>query len=246
MHQRSNQSIWQYLRQHRLASLVVGHLVLASVLGLALFSSAFGTPLFGASAQSSCASGARTYVVVSGDTLGTIASRNNVTWQSLASYNKLANPNAISIAQRICIPGKGTTTTTTTTTTTFSNTTFNQFATRGFANPYPYGQCTWYANQRFRQLRGFYVPWTSNANAWQWIARAQDYRWKISSAPSIGSILVLQPNVQGASGLGHVGVVEQVLGNGRVIASSMNWGANPSQVSSMNIVPGPGVSFVTV
>jgi N-acetylmuramoyl-L-alanine amidase len=90
-----------------------------------------------------------------------------------------------------------------------------------------------------------YVPWTVNANAYQWTARALDFNWRVSSQPTVGSILVLQPFVQGASYLGHVAVVESVLSNGQVIASSMNWGPDYSSVSTFEFVPGSGVSFVS-
>ena len=89
-------------------------------------------------------------------------------------------------------------------------------------NVFPFGQCTWWANQRYHQLHGSFVPWRTNANAFQWVARAADAGWRVSGTPMVGSIVVLQPDVEGAQGLGHVGVVEQVLTDGRVIASSMN------------------------
>jgi surface antigen len=112
-------------------------------------------------------------------------------------------------------------------------------------NTYPYGQCTWWADQRYHQLHGVFVPWHTNANAWQWSARAGDYGWNVSSSPQVGDILVLQPFEQGAASTGHVGVVEQVLSDGHVVASSMNWGAYPGAVSNVQFTPGPGVSFVS-
>src|SRR5436309_741561 len=38
----------------------------------------------------------------------------------------------------------------------------------GTSNPYPRGQCTWWADQRYHQIHGYYVPWRTNANAYQW------------------------------------------------------------------------------
>jgi surface antigen len=111
-------------------------------------------------------------------------------------------------------------------------------------NQFPYPACTWWANKRYRQLHGVYVPWRRNANAWQWTARAYDFGWHVSWSPSIGSIIDLQPWVQGAYGAGHVGVVEQVLSNGHVIASSMSWGSNPYAVSYTEFAPGGGVTFI--
>lgn len=121
----------------------------------------------------------------------------------------------------------------------------NAVATGIASNAFPYGACTWYADQRYHDLHGTYVPWTSNANAWQWPQRANEYGWRVTSAPRVGSIIVLQSGIQGASWLGHVGVVEQVEGNGSVIASSMNWGANPWAVSRWQFYTGPGVTFIS-
>ncbi|SFF13535.1 2',3'-cyclic-nucleotide 2'-phosphodiesterase / 3'-nucleotidase [Paenibacillus algorifonticola] len=44
------------------------------------------------------------YIVKSGDTLYRIALNHGTTWQKLATYNKLANPNRLSIGQKILIP----------------------------------------------------------------------------------------------------------------------------------------------
>jgi surface antigen len=90
-----------------------------------------------------------------------------------------------------------------------------------------------------------FVPWTTNADAWQWTARAYDFHWHVSSRPSIGAIVDLQPWVQGAYSLGHVAVVEQILGNGDVIASNMNWAPNNWAVTNVRFHPGAGVTFIT-
>jgi surface antigen len=115
---------------------------------------------------------------------------------------------------------------------------------RGGGDPYPYGQCTWWASQRYYELHGVYVPWASQSDAWEWTARAHDFYWTVSSKPSYGAIVDLQPWVQGAYGLGHVAVVEKILPNGDVIASNMNWGGS-SQVVDVEFTPGSGVTFIT-
>jgi predicted chitinase/LysM repeat protein len=51
-------------------------------------------------------SGSRSYTVKSGDTLGEIASRFGTTVSKLASANRIANPNKISVGQKLVIPGK--------------------------------------------------------------------------------------------------------------------------------------------
>ncbi len=116
---------------------------------------------------------------------------------------------------------------------------------QGSGNVFPYGSCTWWANQRYYQLHGFYVPWRTQATAWQWTDRAHQFNWRVSSQPSLGAIVVLRPGVQGASGAGHVAVVEKILPNGHVIASNMSWGRSPGSVTNVEFTPGPGVSFIS-
>ncbi len=237
----NSRRILGYFRQHRIASIVAGHVVVASLLGIILLSSAFGSTLLGAFAQSACSNGDQTYMVVSGDTLGAIANRYHTSWQSLASYNRIANANVIYINEHICIQGNHSTANG------GGGTTYSGTAheTRGWSNPYPYGQCTRYADARFQQLHGYFVPWTSNANAWQWKDRAYQFGWRVSSSPSVGAIVDLQPWVQGAYSFGHVAVVEQVLSDGSVIASNQNWGVYYWEVTNSHIFPGYGVTFIS-
>lgn len=112
-------------------------------------------------------------------------------------------------------------------------------------NPFPYGECTWWADQRYYQLHDVFVPWHTNANAWQWTTRAFEFGWSVSAVPRVGDIMVLQPGVQGAYYVGHVAVVEHVLSGGRFIASSMNWGANRGGITDSQFYAGPGVSFIS-
>ncbi len=114
----------------------------------------------------------------------------------------------------------------------------------GFTNVFSYGQCTWWAAQRYFQLHNVVVPWRSQANAGQWTARAYENGWRVSGLASVGSILVLQGGVQGAGAVGHVGIVEQVLNDGTAIVSSMTWGYGGGRVSLDAVRPGPGVAFL--
>ena len=111
-------------------------------------------------------------------------------------------------------------------------------------NAYPFGQCTWWAAQRYYQLHNVFVPWTMNSNAGEWVGRALQFGWHVSSIPIVGSILVLRQNVQGAGSIGHVAIVEQILSDGTVIASSMNWGKHPHAVTNSLFHQGYGVSFI--
>ncbi len=116
---------------------------------------------------------------------------------------------------------------------------------KGTSNPFPYPYCTWWADQRFYELHGFYVPWRIESDAWQWTARAYQFGWTVSNTPTVGSIIDLQPWVQGAYGDGHVGVVEKILSNGHVIASNMSWGSDPYVVVDVEFAPGPDVTFIS-
>jgi hypothetical protein len=231
VHIRTHQRIWNYFQRHRTASLVTAHVSVLMIIGLFFLGNALSGSLFGAFAQSRCSSGDKSYTVVSGDTLSGLAQRYNTSWQALASYNHIANPNLIYVAQTICIQGKAVQS--------------GPSPVKGTGNYFPYPQCTWWANERFHQLHGIYVPWTTRSNAWQWQDRAHDFHWKVSNNPSTGAIINLQAWTEGAYSLGHVAVVERVLSNGDVIASNLNWGAYPEQVTYVEFAPGPGVSFIT-
>jgi surface antigen len=115
----------------------------------------------------------------------------------------------------------------------------------GAYNWFPYPWCTWWADKRFQQMNGVYVPWRTQSNAWQWTARAYQFGWRVSSRPTVGAIIDLQPWVQGAYGLGHVGVVERVYSDGSVLASTTSWGSNPYAVVYWHFYQGSGVTFIT-
>ena len=267
---------------------------MAAVLGLLFLVITLVVNVQGAHAQSVCAAGDRTYVVVGGDTLSEIGVRYGVNWQRLATYNHIANPNLIYINQVVCIPARGYAGTgngsgkgsgrvlhVTSAPSRFASVVksvnkapalaylvnskpvnvapapnylvsagintqgTNGNPPKGTSNPFPYPACTWWADQRFFELHGFYVPWRVESDAWQWTARAYQFGWNVSNTPTVGSIIDLQPWVQGAYGDGHVGVVEQILPNGDVIASNMSWGADPYVVVDVEFAPGPGVTFIS-
>ncbi|OLZ08155.1 C40 family peptidase [Sulfobacillus thermosulfidooxidans] len=58
-------------------------------------------------ASSPASSSSTTYTVQAGDTLGLIAQKFGISWQTLASYNHLANPNVLYIGEVLQIPGNG-------------------------------------------------------------------------------------------------------------------------------------------
>jgi surface antigen len=109
-------------------------------------------------------------------------------------------------------------------------------------NRFFYGQCTYWANMRYGQLTGRYVPWLGNANAWS--SQAAAYGWVVSSTPRLHAIVAFAPYVQGAGYYGHVAVVESI--NGNDITTS-NWNVAGSAWATTTYLinhPGPGVTFL--
>lgn len=258
----THQQVSKFLHQYNVTRFLTKFGVVAA-LALLLAGATLGFGVRGAHAASATACSGQSYVVVGGDTLGGIANRYGTTWNTLASYNHIANPNFIYVNQTICIPGQSTVQSQSVNAT--STLTYQASAAPaapvapvapvsyasssssavGYSNVFPYPACTYWADQRYEQIHGYYVPWTSNAMAWQWTYNAYAYGWHVSSIPTVGAIMDLQPWVQGAYGGGHVGVVEQLLSNGSFIASSMSWGANPYAVTDWTFTSGPGVTFIS-
>ena len=242
------QRIAHYFRTHRLVRIICLQAAVMSAIAVALVGIISGN--MQSHAQTVCAAGDTPYDVVAGDSLSMIAPRYQTTWQELAQHNSLANPDVIFAGQRICIPGKSNAAPSTSTSQpeqAFSSVQpqYNMSAAVGKFNSYPYGQCTWWADERYHQLHGVYVPWLYNSDAGQWAARARQYGWQVSSTPIKGSIIVLAPWTQGAYQVGHVAIVENILPNGHVLTSNMNWGGHGTQVVNVEFQPGAGVSFVT-
>jgi surface antigen len=118
----------------------------------------------------------------------------------------------------------------------------------GNLNRFFYGQCTYWANMRYHELTGHWVPWLGNAGDWAYQASA--YGWQTSAYPNPNgpSIIVLAPGVQGAGSYGHVAVVETgvsaaAAANG-VSTSNWNWNGNWAKESWWTFYPGSGVTFV--
>ena len=229
-----------FFHHHSIVRMIVGQVVVTTVLVIFVLNSIFGVRLFNAFAQIACSSGNTPYTVQSGDTLGSIAATHGTSWQALAQQNQIANANLVYVNQQICVPGAG-----------VNNTaplsqSVSDVPAHNTVNPFPYGACTWWAAQRYHDLRGFYVPWTTNSNAYQWTARAYDFHWHVSAKPSVGAIIDFQPGVQYASSAGHVAVVEQILSNGDVVASNMNVYGHPyGSVVNLTFHTGSGVTFIT-
>ncbi|GCE18660.1 COG3942 and LysM peptidoglycan-binding domain-containing protein [Dictyobacter kobayashii] len=247
-------SISQFISQHRVVCIAAGQVVVMAAFALMLLGNIFFTDVRGAFAASTCASGDKTYSVQLGDTLGAIAQSNQTTWQTLASYNKLTDANTIFVNQTICIPTKSAAKPTTKPVAPAKTAPVVvktapvvakavSKAVHGTANIFPAGQCTWWADNRYHQLTGIYVPWMTNSNANMWVTRAHQYHWNVSTTPHVGDIMQLNGGVQGAGSVGHVGVVESIQANGRFTVSQMNWGGL-GVVSRTQFSVGPGVFFI--
>ncbi|GHO51865.1 CHAP domain-containing protein [Ktedonobacter robiniae] len=116
----------------------------------------------------------------------------------------------------------------------------------GTGNHFFQGQCTYWAAFRFHQIHMVWVPWPGNA--WEWLGQAQRYGWKVSAQPTVGAILVLQPNVQGAGAYGHVAIVEKINTDHTVYISQYNWQGGFGQLSNWNFsYPNyPRVAFISL
>lgn len=113
---------------------------------------------------------------------------------------------------------------------------------RGDPNAGFFGWCTWYA-----QYRRLDEPLMRLGNAYQWAWNARAHGLRTGTTPAVGATVVFQPGVQGASGLGHVGHVEQVYANGWFLVSGMSvyWnGGGWGRVSFVYAHTGYGVSFI--
>ncbi|GCE25667.1 hypothetical protein KDA_11510 [Dictyobacter alpinus] len=107
-----------------------------------------------------------------------------------------------------------------------------------------YGQCTYWANQRYHEETGHWIPWLGNA--YQWAYQAPAYGWNISSTPNPhgSSIMVFGPYAEGAGAYGHVAVVERVNGDGSVLTSNWNWNGDWATLTWHTFYPGRGISFL--
>ncbi|MEE1296533.1 MAG: CHAP domain-containing protein [Bifidobacterium sp.] len=88
-------------------------------------------------------------------------------------------------------------------------------------NAYPYGQCTWWAYERRKQLGLPVGSFFGNGGMWASSALALGY--SVDNAPQAGDIAVFLPGQAGADGYyGHVAIVESVNPDGSIVISEMN------------------------
>ena len=88
-------------------------------------------------------------------------------------------------------------------------------------NYYFYGDCTWYAFERRKELgKGVSNMW-GNGNNWADNARANGYN--VNNTPSVGAIVHSYAGTNGSGGMGHVAIVESINPDGSITVSEMNW-----------------------
>ncbi|GAK31745.1 cell wall hydrolase [Weissella oryzae SG25] len=104
-------------------------------------------------------------------------------------------------------------------------------------NSYPAGQCTYYVKSA--------LSWVGNnwGNASAWGASAQAAGHSVSWTPAAGTVAVFAPGLDGASGYGHVAVVDSVNSDGSITISEMNYAGN-SGVSNRVIANPSGIQFI--
>jgi surface antigen len=89
------------------------------------------------------------------------------------------------------------------------------------ADPFPIGQCTWYAEGRRPDLLHIV-----RGNAGEWLAAAKGHVPEGSRA-AVGALAVWLPGVGHAGALGHVAYVAAVSG-GRILVDDSNWTPTPT------------------
>lgn len=106
-------------------------------------------------------------------------------------------------------------------------------------NTYPFGQCTWGAQQLRldENLSGL-------GNAGQWLRNAERRGLPTGYTPRVGATVVFAPGVDGASWLGHVGHVVAIGSGGRFEIEAMNDAAGWGRYAFRWVQMRAGVSFI--
>lgn len=119
----------------------------------------------------------------------------------------------------------------------------NVIAAGGFG-----GQCTDSAQQKIKQNAGYYIP-ALRGNAMKWADQARAAGWTVVADAQPRSVVVFQPGVQHAGGVGHVAWVDSVQNraDGRYISvTEMNYGGNVGKWHTRTIKDIPGMSYILI
>ncbi len=100
---------------------------------------------------------------------------------------------------------------------------FSWVPSGGFLDPFPYGQCTWWAAYNRR------VSWSGNAA--DWLANAKAQGVPTSEAPSVGAIAIYRPGGD-YSAYGHVAIVIAVAPRSYTVSemNALGWGRVSTRV----------------
>lgn len=104
------------------------------------------------------------------------------------------------------------------------------------------GQCTWGALNKWHNYTGYYLG-GFHGNAYTWNERAAAAGWPVGHTPRAHSIVVFEPGVAGASGVGHVAWVTGVSGS-RVTFIEMNALAGPYNYNTRTVTHRSGMSYI--
>jgi len=157
----------------------------------------------------------------SNDTLPDIANKYKADLAKIIAYNGLENAEDIDGGQIIIVPNgtlpqsmlpKAPASSGGSSDKASPGTTAPKIVNNGTGHLFPWGYCTWYVASEV------HVPWGGNAK--NWLSNARAYGSVITSAPSIGAIVVTTDN----SRYGHVALVEKVEDD-RFMVSEMNYEA---------------------
>jgi len=171
------------------------------------------------------------YTVKEGDDIESIAEKNEVDAEQIIAFNELPADGRLEKDQEIIIPGAEKDIPEPEPEVEF-------FAPRQYAgsdgksvenrhgkpNRFPYGYCTWYVAQHK------YIPWSGNAGAWLYNAKAMGYA--TGSKPKKGSIVVTTDSPY----YGHVALVTGV-SNSSITVKEMNykgWGVSNTRTIDRN------------
>ncbi len=108
-------------------------------------------------------------------------------------------------------------------------------------NGYPYGQCTYLAEQRFAEYAHHFPQ--IGGDAWRWARTAIANDWTVVPTPEVNSVVVFQRGENGASKLwGHVAWVTAVNGS-QITVEEMNV-RGLGVLDTRSLTPGPNARFI--
>lgn len=160
--------------------------------------------------------------IKAGDTLFSIAAEHGVSVNDLAQINNVTDPNMIFVGETLELSDDASQPAaqaeTSNESTEVAELAQGSRQVSDASNSYPAGQCTWFVKNA--------APWVGNnwGNASGWGASAAAAGRSVNGTPDAGSVVVFAPGQGGASGFGHVGVVDSVNSDGSISISEGNYG----------------------